>query len=210
MLCFQQISLLSPGSPSVALQTGGTGSAFTPEGESISWQLQRWMDQSFTATGGLFWVCCSPKPPWARDFSVTSARRASQLYPEVFHHLRWFLELPALLLHSWQLCWDMSGLQDPSVRWGEIRSQPTPHLTVLPGCQLCQGNTRFGEATPGTCPPQPPACPYPQPWCLQGSFRSCGHPARLEAAVEQLRACQLSAQEGFVILGAAVLLPGVS
>lgn len=61
---------------------------------------------------------------------------------------------PSLLLHSWQLCWDMSGLQDPSVRWWEIRSQPTPQLTVLPGCELCQGNT-FGVAMPGTCPPQP-------------------------------------------------------
>lgn len=28
--------------------------------------------------------------------------------------------------------------------------------------------------------------------------------------MEQLRACQLSAREGFVVLGAAMLLPGIS
>lgn len=97
------------------------------------------------------------------------------------------------------------------MRWWETRSQPTPHLTVLSGYELCQGNT-FGVATPATCPPQHllPASWHIIPWCLHLSFRSCDHPARLEEAVEQLGACQLSAREGFVIPGTAVLLPGIS
>lgn len=47
-----------------------------------------------------------------------------------------------------------------------------PQLTVLPGCELCQGNT-FGVAIPGTCPPQPLLQPHIQSpgvcICLSGA-----------------------------------------
>lgn len=193
---------------SVALQKIGTGSDFTPVGESNSWQPQSsegWTSPSHPQVGSSG-CCCSPKPPWGRNFS---ARGASQLYPKVFHPLRWFLELPALLQHL-QLC---SSTPDSCAgtcltfrtQVKIVRDQkPTPHPNVLPGCSLpgkCvwSGHTRHASPHPGMS--------YPEPWCLHLAFRSCDHPAGLEAAVEQLKGCQLSAPEGFVILGTAVLLP---
>lgn len=136
---------------------------------------QRSVAESFTATDELLYVCCSPKPAWGRDFSVPSARGASQLYQKGFDHL-WWCEAapssapasPALFPHSPDSCAGTCLVSKMELQDGwEIRNQPTSQLTLLAGCELHHGN-RFGVATcsPQLLLPVSWCMSYPEPWSL--------------------------------------------